>query len=247
MSALGTLLQARGDVGRVSNRGIVHPEVAADAADDDEPAVETLAHLERQRALALQLTSVVLEGALDAERGAHRPLGMVLVGDRRTEERHDAVAEKLVHRTFVPMDLGQHELERACHQCVHVLGVEARGERGETGDVHEQDGDLLALALEGGLRGEDALGEMLGGVRRRAREVRGDRRARERSFPTLRTEPGVDGKLRAAHRARGDEARPTARAESRSRRTLLPAPGALHARIMNTDPPGRMSPTVASI
>ena len=247
VSALGALLQARGDVGGVSDRGVVHPEVAADAADDDEPAIEALAHLERQGALALQFTAIVLEGALDAERGAHRPLRMVLVSDRRAEERHDAVAEELIHRAFVPMDLGQHELERARHERVHVLRVESGGERGEAGDIHEQNGDLLTLALEGGLGGEDALGEMLGGVRRRARELRGDGRARERSLSTPRTEPGVGGKLRAARRARMNEARPTARAESRFRRTLLPAPGALHARIMNADPPGMMPPIVGSI
>ena len=162
LARLRRLLKARGNVGRVADSRVVHPEVVSDAADDDEPAVEALAHLEGQRALARQLVSVVLERALDAERGAHRSLRVVLVGERRAEERHDAVPEELVHRSLVPMDLGQHELEGARHEAVHVLGVEPRRERGEARDVHEQDGDLLAFALEGGLRGEDALGEVPG-------------------------------------------------------------------------------------
>ena len=243
-SRLRGLLQARGDVGRVADRRIVHPEVAADAADDDEPAIEALAHLEGEGALALQLALIVLEGTLDAERGAHGPLRMILVSDRSAEECHDAVTEELVHRAFVPVHLGQHDLERVLHQRVHVLGVEPGRERGEPGDVHEEDSDLLTLTLEGGLGGEDAVGEMLGGVRRRAREVRGSA-ARERGLPTVRTEPGVDRKLCAARGARGDEARATARAEPRSRRTLLPAPGALHACIMKADPPGMIFPTAA--
>jgi hypothetical protein len=131
------------------------------------------------------------------------------------------------------------------HQRVHVLGVEPGRERGEPEDIHEEDSDLLTLTLEGGLGGEDAFGEMLGGVRRRAREVRGCRR--ERGLPTVRTEPGVDRKLCAARRARGDEACATARAEPRPRRTLLPAPGALHACIMKADPPAMIFPTAAQI
>ena len=241
------LLQARGDVSRVADRRIVHPEVAANAADDDEPAVETLAHLEGEGAVALQLALIVLEGTLDSERGAHSPLRMVLVRDRRAEERHDAVTGELVHRAFVPVHLGQHDLERARHQRVHVLGVESGRERGEPRDVHKQDGDLLTLAREGRFGGEDAVGEMLGGVRRRTREVRGPRRADERGLPTLWTEPRVDGKLCAAGRAPGDEARTTARAEPRSRRTLLPTRGALHACIMRADPLGMRSPTIAKI
>ena len=234
-SRLRGLLQARGDVGRVADRRIVHPEVAADAADDDESAIEALAHREGDGALAIQLALIVLEGTLDAERGAHGPLRMVFVSDRSAEERHDAVTEELVHRAFVSVHLGQHDLERARHQRVYVLGVEPGRECGEAGDVHEQDSDLLTLAFEGGLGGEDALGEMLGGVRRRAREVCGCRRALERGLPTLWTEPSVDRKLCAARRARRDEAHPTARAEPRSERTLLPAPDALHACIMKAD------------
>ena len=227
-SGLGALLQARRDVGRVTDRRVVHAQVAADAADDDEPAVEALAHLEGQRPLALQVASIRLQRALDAERGAHGPLRVILVRDGRAEERHDAVAEELVHGAVVPVDLGQHEVERALHQRMHVLGIEPRRQRGEAGDVHEEHRDLLALALEGGLRGEDAVGEMLGGVGGRAAELGGDRRGRERGLATLRTEPGVEGKLRPAGHAGGSEARATAGAEPRSRRALVTAPGALH-------------------
>jgi hypothetical protein len=150
-SRLRGLLQARGDVGRVADRRIVHPEVAPDAADHDEPAIETLAHPEGEGAVLLQLALIVCEGALDAERGAHGPLCMVLVSDRSAEECHDAVTEELVHRAFVAVHLGQHDLERVRHQRVDNLGVEPGRECGEAGDVNEQDRDLFALALQGGL------------------------------------------------------------------------------------------------
>jgi hypothetical protein len=35
------------------------------------------------------------------------------VGERRAEQCHDAVAEELVHRALVPVDLGQRALEEA--------------------------------------------------------------------------------------------------------------------------------------
>ena len=71
------------------------------------------------------------------------------MGDRRAEQRHDPIAEELIDGSLVVMDLGQHHLESPGHQTVDLFGVDALGERRETGDVDEKDGDLLALALEG--------------------------------------------------------------------------------------------------
>ena len=42
----------------------------------------------------------------DRERGAHRPLGIVLVRDRRAEERHHRVADELLDRAAVALELG---------------------------------------------------------------------------------------------------------------------------------------------
>ena len=190
--------------------------------------------------------SIVLEGALDAERGVDGPLRMVLVGDRRAEERHDAVTEELVHRALVAVDLGQHELERALHQRVHVLGVEPRRERGEAGDVHEEDGDLLALALEGGLGGEDAVGEVLGGVRAGLAKSAGAAVRRQAARSEDRTGRRAGSSVPQAG-ARGDEARATARAEPRARGTVLPAPGAFHACPTNSRPPRMVFATAVQI
>ena len=45
-----------------------------------------------------------------------------------------------------------------------LLGVAVGEQLHRALEVGEEDGDLLALALQGGLRGEDLLGEVLGGV-----------------------------------------------------------------------------------
>ena len=228
-SRLRGLLQARGDVGRVADRRIVHPEVAADAADDDEPAIEALAHLEGEGAFTFQLALIVLEGTLDAECGTHRPLPMVLVSDRSAEERHDAVTEELVHRAFVPVHLGQHDLERLRHQRVYVLGVEPGRECGEAGDVHEQNGDLLALALEGGLGREDLLGQVLGGVRLRGRRTNRGRRASGERLAALEAEAGATGEFCATGAAGERETGSATKAELGVGRVVLLAPGTRHA------------------
>ena len=114
-----------------------------------------------------------LEPVLDRERRAERALGVVLVRDRRAEERHHPVAEELVDRPLVAVDRAQDHLEGAVHDRVDVLGVELLGHRGEARHVREHHGDDLALALDGALGGEDLLGEVLGGVGLRGREAAG--------------------------------------------------------------------------
>ena len=93
-----------------------------------------------------------------------RALRVVLVRDRRAEERHDAVAEELVDRALVAVDLGQHQLEARSMSACTSSGSSRSDSDVKPDDVGEQDRDLLALAFEGGLRGEDLLGEMLGRV-----------------------------------------------------------------------------------
>ena len=50
-------------------------------------------------------TSRLGERVADRERRAHRPLGIVLVRDRRAEDGHDGVADELLDRAAVPLEL----------------------------------------------------------------------------------------------------------------------------------------------
>jgi hypothetical protein len=160
----GSLLKARGQVGGISNRRVVHPQVVPDLPHDDGPRVETDPHLQREPALGLHLPVVISECPLDGERGVSRAPRAVLVSDGRAKERHHAVAGVLVDRALEPVDLGRDQLEASVNDAVHVLGVQLLGESGEARDVGEEDGNLTALALEGGPRPEDLVGEMPRGV-----------------------------------------------------------------------------------
>ena len=175
--------------------------------------------------------------AADIEGGEHGATGVILVGERRAEQRHEAVAEELVHRAFVAMHLRERGLEEAAQKRVHAVGADPLGEGGGADEIAEEHGDGLALALHGGAGGEDLLGEMPGrvGLRRGARGRGGGRldpgaaaRAEARAL-------GERGPTRGAMRAEPSAARD---AKSCARRAFLLAartgrPGVnAHGRIM---------------
>jgi hypothetical protein len=62
------------------------------------------------------------------------------------------------------VDLREDELECAIHERVHLLRIDAFGERSRVREVGEQDGDVFALAFESGFLGEDLLCQGFGGV-----------------------------------------------------------------------------------
>ena len=120
---------------------------------------------------AAQLGRLDAHGALDRQRrvaGAH---GVVLMRDRRAEQRHDAIAQDPVDRALVAVHAVHHHAERRIQDPPGVLRIGVLDQRERTLDVGEQHGDLLALALERRARAQDALGQMPGhaGFERRRR------------------------------------------------------------------------------
>ena len=63
----------------------------------------------------------------DRKRGADGPLGIVLVRDRRPEERHHRVADELLDGAAVPLELVPQALVIRTEDRLHVLGVERLG------------------------------------------------------------------------------------------------------------------------
>ena len=78
---------------------------------------------------------------------------MILVRERRPEERHDAVAGVLVHRALEAMHALGEDREEAIEDAMPLLGVEPGGEVHRALHVGEEDGHLLALSFEGGTGG----------------------------------------------------------------------------------------------
>jgi hypothetical protein len=150
---------------RLADRRVVHVQVAADGADDDLARVEPDPDLHVDAVRAARLRRVALHELLHPERritGAH---GVVLVGERRPEERHDPVAHHLVDGALVAVDGLHHPLQYRVEQLPSFLGIPVGEELHRALQVSEEHGHLLALAFQRALRGEDLVGQVLGGIR----------------------------------------------------------------------------------
>src|SRR5262249_1152121 len=89
---------------------------------------------------------------------------MILVGQWSSEERHYPVPRQLVDRALVAMNRLHHVLEDRIQELPGLFGVAVDQQLHRRLRVGEQDRDLLPLALKRGLRCQDALRQMLGGV-----------------------------------------------------------------------------------
>ncbi|HWC04162.1 MAG TPA: hypothetical protein VHF87_15500 [Methylomirabilota bacterium] len=161
------LLHPGRQVRGLADRGVVHPQIAADRADDHLTGVQPDADLERDAVSAPYLLGVPAHGGLHVDRGVAGPHGVVFVGDRCSKQRHDPVAHHLVHRAFVAVDRLHHPLEHGVEKLAGLLGVTVGEQLHRALEVREQHRDLLALPFQRAPRGQDLLGEVPGGVRLR--------------------------------------------------------------------------------
>ena len=105
------------------DRRVVHAEIAADGADDHLPRVQADADVGAHGLRPPERLGVAGHGLLHLERrvaGAH---GVVLVGDRRAEQRHDPIAHDLVDGALVAVDRLHHPLEHGIEQLPRLLGI----------------------------------------------------------------------------------------------------------------------------
>ena len=135
---------------RLADGRVVHVEIAADGAHDDLAGVQPDADLDHGRVRASHLLRVLLHALLHPERRVAGPHGVVLVGERRAEERHDPVAHDLVHRALVAVDRLHHPLEHGVEELARLLGIAVGQQLHRALEVGEEHGDLLALAFERG-------------------------------------------------------------------------------------------------
>ena len=227
LPGIGHLLHALREPDRVAERRVVHAEIVADLPDHDLARVEAHADREPEAVREAHLVRVAPQLVLQVERGPARALRVVLVRDRGAEERHDPVAGVLVDGPLEPVHAVGEELEEAIHDAVPFLRVEPLGELHRPLHVGEEDGDLFALALERGLRGQDLLGEVLRCVR--ARRVLG--RGRRQRVPAAEAESHL-GRVRLAApgaRSLGSERAAAVAAEGGVVRKSSLARGAGHA------------------
>ena len=166
------------------------------------------------------------DGVDQVERGANRPFGVVLPGDRRAPDGHHRVADELLDRAAVALDDLARQVEVAGQELADLLGVALLGERREADEVGEQDGDVTAL-------GDGLSGRRVGaGVAEAWRAVRPAAIHPGRVPHSLQN--FASGRVGAPHAGQASrEAGAAVLAELGAGRILAPADGTGHAR-----PPG---------
>ncbi len=229
-SGAGELLHARGQVRGLADGRIVHVQVAVDGAHHDLARVEADADLHVHAAAAAQLLRVPTDRLLHAERGVTGAHRVVLVGERRAEERHDPVAHDLVDRALVAVHRFHHPLEHGIQQAPGFLRILVGQELHRALEIGEEHRDLLALAFERVPRGEDLLGEVLRGIalgRGLALHRLGGRRGAAGAAEAL-----VRQQLRVAARTARHQARAALLAEPNTLTVLGLAAGTLHLALL---------------
>jgi hypothetical protein len=145
-------------VHRLAHGRVVHPQVVGDGPDHDLPGVEADPDLHRDAVPAQRLLGIAADAILHRQGGVAGADGVVLVGQRRPEQGHDAVAHHLVDGTFVLVDGRHHTVEHGIEQVPRLLWVALGQQLHGPLEVGKQHRDLLALAFQGGAGGEDLLG-----------------------------------------------------------------------------------------
>ena len=97
----GELFHAGREIRGVPDGRILHVQVVSDCPDDDFAGIQADAQFDFYAVGTAHLTAVGANRGLHRQCGITRAHGMVLVRQRRTEYRHDAVAHHMVHRAFI--------------------------------------------------------------------------------------------------------------------------------------------------
>ena len=207
-------------------------EVAPNGPHDHLTGVQADSDLDWNRLDPPDFLGVPFDRFLHPQRRVAGTNCMVLVGERRAEERHDPIAHHLIDRPLVAVDGLHHPFEHRIEDLPRLLGIAVGEELHGALQVGKQHGDLLALALEGALGREDLLDEVLGGVAlgrgeagRRGRLRRSGRKRRPATIAKLA--PGLH--FGAAVGADGSKRHAALSAESCTFAVLGLAPGTLHA------------------
>ena len=124
--------------------------------------------------------------------GAQGACGVVLVCGRHPERRHHGVADELLDRPALGLDLLAHRLRVGLHHLAEPFGIEALAELGRPGDVgeHDRDEPPLLPGASGGRHRLPARGAE-GRIGRQRRAARGARRGELGT--TVRAEPRTVG------------------------------------------------------
>src|SRR5439155_19329974 len=139
-------LEARGKVGGLARDQELAPLVRR---GDDLAGRDADTQLESGAELLLEERIELDQALAHGQRGAHRPLGVVLVDLGHPEDGHDRIARVFLHGAPEAPDLLTHLLEEGCQELAKLLWIVALGKLGGARQIGEEYGDDISLVAGG--------------------------------------------------------------------------------------------------
>ena len=146
-AGLGQRLHALRHPDRVSERGGIDAQVLTDSAHHDFARIEPDANVEVHPVGATKLVRIRANGAGHLPGRMARAASVVLLRERSSEQRHDAVAGELVDGAPEAPNLTDEDVHEAVDDLRPRLDVELLLKLHRALDVGKQHGQLLTLAL----------------------------------------------------------------------------------------------------
>ena len=133
---LGARLQARGQIGRIADDGLLLRRPLADeVSDDDDPGRDTDAGPQDFCVGCLQ----ICDGLGQIKSSPHSPFGIVFMGAGESEISEHAVAHELCDEAVVPYNHAGAGVLIRPNDLPHVLGIKPSRHCGRSDKITEQD------------------------------------------------------------------------------------------------------------
>jgi hypothetical protein len=158
------LLHAGGEMRGLADCCVVHVQIRPDCPHDNFTGIEAHADSHCDAVRVEYFVAVLLHTLLHPQRGIASPYRLILVGEGSPKQGHDPVAHDLIDRPLEAVDGLHHAFEHRVEELARLLRVAIGEQLHRALEVGKEHGDLLALALERCLRGQNLLGEVLGRV-----------------------------------------------------------------------------------
>ena len=123
-------------------------QVVVDGAYRHLTRVEADTDLHLQAIGVTYLCAVAAHGRLHGQSGVTGPHRMVLMGDRCPEQRHNAVAQDLVHRALVAVYSVHHDVQGRVKESLCLFRIKTLNQLRRALDIGKQHRDLLAFAFQ---------------------------------------------------------------------------------------------------
>ena len=159
-SGRGQMLHARRQMGGQADCRVFERQIAVNSAHDHFARIDANPNLQLHAMSPARLVVQLQNRGLHSQGRVTAAYRMIFVSQRGAEQRHDSIAENLVHGSFKSMHRFHHLLQNWIDDFARLFRVEVGNGFERPFDVGKQNRDLLALAFDGGARGTYAISQM---------------------------------------------------------------------------------------